>query len=152
MPREGGIASLRAFLLNELSSPTDVKHADTIQLHLRKFLLSQNTFLSIAVVSLKPFAHRPIVNVLVENRVRDDWSLCLDSVRNTSIPLIVVTLAIHPACRWNPRVAPHRSCFLRYSFADSSSKSRNTSAAEAINHIRAGASVLTGIGRTVIYI
>ena len=49
----GGFASLHAFHVNELSSPKDVKHAD-VQLHLRKFLLSQNMFLSIAVVSHKP--------------------------------------------------------------------------------------------------
>ena len=35
----GGCASLPAFHVNELSSPTDVKHAD-VQLHLRKVLLS----------------------------------------------------------------------------------------------------------------
>ena len=51
----GGFASLRAFHVNELSSPTDVKHAN-MQLHLRKFLLLQNMFPSIDVVS--PKTHR----------------------------------------------------------------------------------------------
>ena len=49
----GGFKSLRALLVNSLSPPTYVEHAD-VELHLRKFLLSRNTFLSIAVVSHKP--------------------------------------------------------------------------------------------------
>ena len=48
------------------------KHAD-IQLHLGKFLLSHNMFLSIAVVSHKPIVHHPSVYRLVENHVRDDY-------------------------------------------------------------------------------
>ena len=68
----GVFAGLHVFHVNELSSPTDGKHAD-VQLHLRKFLLSHNTFLSIiAVVSLKPIVHHPNVYRLVENCVRDD--------------------------------------------------------------------------------
>ena len=39
--------------VNELSSLMYVKHAD-VQLHLRKFLLSPNTFLPIAVVPHNP--------------------------------------------------------------------------------------------------
>ena len=70
----GGVASLRAFHGNELSSPKDVEHAD-VQVHLRKFLLSQNMFLSIAVVSHKPIVHHPNVYRLVENHVRGDYSL-----------------------------------------------------------------------------
>ena len=46
-----------------------------VQLHLRKFLLSQNVFLSIAVVSHKPIVHNPNVYSLAENNVRDDLSL-----------------------------------------------------------------------------
>ena len=69
----GGFASLRAFYVNELSSPTDAKHADVgLQLHLRKFLLSQNMFLSIAVVSHKAIVHNPNVYRLVDNHVHDD--------------------------------------------------------------------------------
>ena len=49
----GGFASVCAFYVNELSSPMDVTHAD-VQLHLRKFLLSPNMFLSIAVVPHNP--------------------------------------------------------------------------------------------------
>ena len=67
----GGFASLRAFYVNELSSPTDVKHAD-VQLHLRKFLLSQNMFLSIDVVPHTPIVHHPNVYRLVDSNVRDD--------------------------------------------------------------------------------
>ena len=67
----GGFASSSVFHVNELSSPTDVKQAD-VQLHLRKFLLSQNMFLSIAVVSHKPIVHHPNVYRLVDNHVRDD--------------------------------------------------------------------------------
>ena len=70
----GGFASLRALYVNyvnELASPTDVNHGD-VQLHLRKFLLSQNMFLSIAVVSHKAIVHHPNVYRLVDNRVRDD--------------------------------------------------------------------------------
>ena len=86
----GGFASLCAFLVNELSSPMDVKHTD-VQFHLREFLISQNMFLSISVVSHKPIVHHPNVYRLVENHVH---SLCV--VHNTCIPLIVVTLAILP--------------------------------------------------------
>ena len=58
--------------MNELSSPTDVKHADA-QLHLRKFLHSQNMFLSIDVVnSHKLTLYHPNVYRLVENHVRDE--------------------------------------------------------------------------------
>ena len=57
--------------MNELSSPMDVKHAD-VQLHLRKFLLSPNMFLSIAVVPHKPIVHHPNAYRLVDNHVRDD--------------------------------------------------------------------------------
>ena len=90
----GGFVSLRAFLMTELQSPTEVKHAD-VQLHLRKFQLSHNTFLSIAVVSLKPIVHHPNVYILVEkNHVRGVCCFCLDTVHNTCIPLIVVKLAI----------------------------------------------------------
>ena len=71
----------------------DVKHAD-VQLHLRKFPLSQNMFPSIAVVSHKPKVHHPNVYRLVDNHVRDDYSIWLDTVHNACIPLIVVTLAI----------------------------------------------------------
>ena len=39
--------------MNELSSPTDVKRAD-VQLHLQKFMHSQNMFLSIAIVLQNP--------------------------------------------------------------------------------------------------
>ena len=69
----GGFASLRALYVNELASPTDVKHAD-VQLHLRKFLLSQNMFISIAVVSHKAIVivHHPNVYRLVDDHVRDD--------------------------------------------------------------------------------
>ena len=67
----GGFASLRALYVNELASPTDVKHAD-VQLHLRKFLLSHNMFLSIAVVSHKAIVHHPNVYILVDNHVHDD--------------------------------------------------------------------------------
>ena len=69
-----GFASLRAFYVNELSSPTDVKHAD-VQLHLRTFLLSQNRFLSIAVVPHKPIVHHPNEYRLVDNHVPDGYSL-----------------------------------------------------------------------------
>ena len=67
----GGFASLRAFYVNELSSPTDVKHA-YVQLHLRKFLLSQNMFLSIDAVPHTPIVHHPNVYRLVDSNVRDD--------------------------------------------------------------------------------
>ena len=67
----GGFASLCAFYVNELSSPMDVKHAD-VQLHLRKFLLSLNMFLSIAVVPHNPIVHHPNAYRLVDNHVRDD--------------------------------------------------------------------------------
>ena len=67
----GGFARLHALHVNELSSPTDIKHAD-VQFHLRKFMLSRNMFLSIAVVSHKPIVHHPNVYRLVENHVRDD--------------------------------------------------------------------------------
>ena len=67
----GGFASLRAFYVNELSSPMDVKHAD-VQLHLRKFLLSPTMFLSIAVVPRKPFVHHPNAYRLVDNNVLSD--------------------------------------------------------------------------------
>ena len=67
----GGFASLRALYVNVLASPTDVKHANA-QLHLRKFLVSQNMFLSIAVVSHKAIVHHPNVYRLVDNHVRDD--------------------------------------------------------------------------------
>ena len=67
----GRFASLHAFHVNELSSPMYIKHAD-VQLHLRKFLLSQNMFLSIAVVSHKRIVHHPNVYRLVENHVLDD--------------------------------------------------------------------------------
>ena len=69
----GGFASLCAFYVNELSSPMDVKHAD-VQLHLRKFLLSPNMFLSIDVVPHKPIVglHHPNAYRLVDNHVRDD--------------------------------------------------------------------------------
>ena len=67
----GGFASLCAFYVNELSSPMDVKHAD-VQLHLRKFLLSPNMFLSIDVVPHKPIVHHPNAYILVDNHVRDD--------------------------------------------------------------------------------
>ena len=70
----GGFASLRALYVNELASPTDAKHAD-VQLHLRKFLLSQKMFLSIAVVSHKAIVHHPNVYRLVDNHVHDDSSL-----------------------------------------------------------------------------
>ena len=70
MPR-GGFSSFGAFHVNELSSQTDVKHAD-VQLHLQKFLLSQNRYLSIATLSHKPIVHHPNVYKLVENRLRDD--------------------------------------------------------------------------------
>ena len=69
-----GFASLRAFHVNELSSSKDVNHAD-VQLHLRTFLLSQNIFLSITVVSHKPIVHHPNVYRLVENDARDDQSI-----------------------------------------------------------------------------
>ena len=52
----------------------DVKHADE-QLHLRKFLLSPNMFLSIAVVPRKPIVHQPNAYILVDNHVRDDYTL-----------------------------------------------------------------------------
>ena len=52
----------------------DVKHAD-VQLHLRKFLLSPNMFLSIAVVPHKPIVHHPNAYRLVDNHVRDDYAL-----------------------------------------------------------------------------
>ena len=52
----GEFASLHAFHVNELSSPTDVKRAD-VRLHLPKFMHLQNMFLSIAVVSHKPIVH-----------------------------------------------------------------------------------------------
>ena len=58
-----GFASLCAFYVNDLSSQTGVKHAD-VQLHLRKFLLSPNMFLSIAVVPHKPIIHP---------RMHTDW-------------------------------------------------------------------------------
>ena len=67
----GGIASVCAFYVNELSSPMDVKHAG-IQLHLRKVLLSPNMFLSIAVIPHKPIVHHPNAYRLVDNRVRED--------------------------------------------------------------------------------
>ena len=68
----GGFASLCAFYVNELSSPMDVKHAD-VQLHLRKFLLSPNMFLSIiAVVPHKPIVHHPNAYRSVDNHVRFD--------------------------------------------------------------------------------
>ena len=70
----GGFASLCAFDVNELSSPMDVKRAD-VQLHLRKFLLSPNMFLSIAVVPHKPIVHHPNAYRLVDNHVRDDYTL-----------------------------------------------------------------------------
>ena len=66
-----GFASLCAFYVNELSSPMDVIHAD-VQLHLRKFLLSPNMFLSIAVVPHKRIVHQPNAYILVDNHVRDD--------------------------------------------------------------------------------
>ena len=67
----GGFASLPALYVNELASPTDSKHAD-VQLHLRKFLLSQKMFLSIAVVSHKAIVHHQNVYRLVDNHVHDD--------------------------------------------------------------------------------
>ena len=67
----GGFASLCAFNVNELSSPMDDKHAD-VQLHLRKFLLSPNMFLPIAVAPHKPIVHHPNAYRLVGNHVRDD--------------------------------------------------------------------------------
>ena len=67
----GGFASLCAFYVNELSSPMDVKHAD-VQLQLRKFLLSPNMLVSIAVVPHKSIVHHPNVYRLVDNHVRDD--------------------------------------------------------------------------------
>ena len=70
----GGFASLCAFYVNELSSPMDVKHAD-VQLHLRKFLLSPNMFLSIAGFPHKPIVHHPNAYRLVDNHVRDDYTL-----------------------------------------------------------------------------
>ena len=70
----GGFASLCAFYVNELSSPMDVKHAD-VQLHLRKFLLSPNMFLSIAVVPHKPIEHHPNAYRLVDNHVRGDYTI-----------------------------------------------------------------------------
>ena len=73
----------------------DVKHAD-VQLHLRKFLLSPNMFLSIAVVPRKPIVNHQNAYRLVDNHVRDDYTLCLDTVHNACIPLIVVILAILP--------------------------------------------------------
>ena len=51
----------------------DVKHAD-VQLHLRKFLLSPNMFLSIAIVPYKPIEHHPNAYRLVDNHVRDDYT------------------------------------------------------------------------------
>ena len=72
----GGFASLCAFYVNELSSRTDVKHADVgLQLQLRKFLLSPNMFLSIAVVPHKPIVHHPNAYRVVDNHVRDDYTL-----------------------------------------------------------------------------
>ena len=70
----GGFASLRVFHVNEAPSPRDVKHA-YVKLHLRKFLLSHNMFLSIADVSHKTFVHHPNVYRLVENNVRDEYSI-----------------------------------------------------------------------------
>ena len=70
----GGFASLCAFYVNELSSPMDVKHAD-VQLHLRKFLLSPNMFISIAIVPYKPIEHHPNAYRLVANNVRGDYTL-----------------------------------------------------------------------------
>ena len=70
----GGFASLCAFYVNEVSSPMDVKHAD-VQSHLRKFLLSPNMFLSIAVVPHKPIVYHPNAYRLVDNHVRDDYIL-----------------------------------------------------------------------------
>ena len=67
----------------------DVKHAD-VQLHLRKFLLSPNMFISIAVVPHKPIVHHPNAYRLVDNHVRDEYTLLLDTVHNACIPLIVV--------------------------------------------------------------
>ena len=67
----GGFAWLLDFHVNELSSPTDVKHVD-VQLHLRKFLHSENMFLSIAAASHKPIVYHPNVYRLVDNHVRDD--------------------------------------------------------------------------------
>ena len=67
----GGFASLHAFHVNELPSPTDVKHAD-VQLHLRKFLLSEKMFLSIAIVPHTPIVHHPNIYRLVDTHVRDD--------------------------------------------------------------------------------
>ena len=89
----GGFASLCAFYVNDLSSQTDVKHAD-VQLHLRKFLLSPNMFLSIAVVPHTPIIHHLNAYRLVDNHVRDDYIILLDTVHTACIPLIVVTLAI----------------------------------------------------------
>ena len=66
--------ALCAFYVNELSSPMDVKRAD-VQLHLRKFLLSPNMFISIAVVPHKPIVHHPNAYRLVDNHVRDDYTL-----------------------------------------------------------------------------
>ena len=70
----GGFASLCAFYVNELSSPMDVKHAD-VQLHFRKFLLSPNMFLSIAIVPYKPIEHHLNAYRLVDDHVRDDYTL-----------------------------------------------------------------------------
>ena len=52
----------------------DVKHAD-VQLNLRKFLLSPTMFLSIGVVPHKPIVHHPNAYRLVDNNVRDDYTL-----------------------------------------------------------------------------
>ena len=70
----GGFARFGALYVNELASPTDVKHAD-VQFHLPKFLLSPNMFFSIAVVSHKAIVHHPNVYKLVDNHVRNDYSL-----------------------------------------------------------------------------
>ena len=102
----------RALHVNEWSSPTDVKHAD-VQLHLRKFLLSQNMFLSIGVVSHKPIVHHPNVYRLVDNNVRDDWSLWLDTLHNACIPLIVVTLEIL-LWRISTNINSHDVCACRF--------------------------------------
>ena len=62
----------RAFHVNELLSPTNVKLAD------------------------KPFIHHPNVYSLVENHVCFYYSLSHDAVYTNCIALIVVTLEIFP--------------------------------------------------------
>ena len=86
----GGFASLCAFYVNELSSPMDVKHAD-VQLHLRKFLLSPNMFLSIAVCRIAASKDNQVLGMIRRNITYNDTSLIIPLYKAIHVVRILYT-------------------------------------------------------------